>query len=1111
MLRIIYGKAGSGKTAFITAEIKQHVEAGSGKVIMLVPEQYSHEAERELCSVCGDSLSLYGEVLSFSGLAREVSLAAGGAGLPSLDPGGQLLCMALAAANVKAKLKVFSAAADKPELRSMLLSAVSDVKAAAVSPGELLAAAEAAGGLLGDKLHDLALICEAYDAVALNGHADPADRLTRLKRQLDSCPSALAEVKHIYADGFTDFTRQELNVLYAVLDRGADLTVCFTLDALSNGNEIFTPSLYSANALMRYAEERGIACETEVLRGVYGKSEALAYFNDRMFSYAPPSGSIPDGSACRLYTADSITAECENAAAVILELVRTKGLRWKDIAIAVRGFDSYRAELKAVLGHYGIPLFCALKTDLLSMPLPAFIIGIYKITCNGWDSSDIISFLHTGLTPLSPCQCDILETYITRWNIKISDWKKDGDWEYHPDGGGFRFNDVSIKRLEEINRLRRIISEPLLRFEAGSLAASGASEQVAALTDCLEAFALPERLRCRAEELRELGMGDTAAEYVQLWKIICSALTQTSAILGDMPISPNSFGNLFSSVFQAYDTTTIPVTLDAVCAGDFDRMRRRNIKYLLVLGASDDKLPRQDSGDGFLSDAESRTLKELPGFDIELGHGTETEVWREFNLIYNTLSLPSDGLIMSYCTTDEEGKKTRPAFVFGRLQKLLRLTVLSADTARCRAAAPAPALSLAGDMTALPALRIAAEEYFSGTEEGRARLSRLRAAASLTRGRLSPKSVTALYGKSARLSASGINSFSGCRFGYFCKNGLRAKRLEPEDGMPANIYGLFVHKALEIAIPAIIEECGSISAAGEDTVNRIAGEAIESAKEDLISGFEDRSERFKYLFKLLCGNVKDIICDCVDELKRSDFVPCETEFQFTGGEGDSPIDLKGFVDRVDVLQKDGKRYLRIADYKTGKDEFSLSDIWYGRNQQLMLYLSALSETGAYSDAVPAGVEIIPARRDTVKAESSGIDDSEINASRQKLLKRSGLCLDDPAVLEAWERGEDKIYIPVAYSKKGEPDPKNLAGADGFDLVFKHIDSTCREMTRELNAGSIDAAPYWTSESLNACLYCEFKDACGFENGTAGEKVSYEPKLKPDEVWEKLKSERGEEE
>ena len=45
-----------------------------------MPEQYSHEAERELCSVCGDSLSLYGEVLSFTGLARKLSGAFGGGG-----------------------------------------------------------------------------------------------------------------------------------------------------------------------------------------------------------------------------------------------------------------------------------------------------------------------------------------------------------------------------------------------------------------------------------------------------------------------------------------------------------------------------------------------------------------------------------------------------------------------------------------------------------------------------------------------------------------------------------------------------------------------------------------------------------------------------------------------------------------------------------------------------------------------------------------------------------------------------------------------------------------------------------------------------------------------
>lgn len=33
---------------------------------------------------------------------------------------------------------------------------------------------------LGDKLSDLALILEAYDAAVANGHADPADRLSIL-------------------------------------------------------------------------------------------------------------------------------------------------------------------------------------------------------------------------------------------------------------------------------------------------------------------------------------------------------------------------------------------------------------------------------------------------------------------------------------------------------------------------------------------------------------------------------------------------------------------------------------------------------------------------------------------------------------------------------------------------------------------------------------------------------------------------------------------------------------------------------------------------------------------------------------------------------------------
>ena len=78
MLRILYGTAGTGKSAAIMDEIRRGADSGE-RYILLVPEQYSHEAERELCAVCGDGLSLYAEVLSFTGLAREVSSECGGA------------------------------------------------------------------------------------------------------------------------------------------------------------------------------------------------------------------------------------------------------------------------------------------------------------------------------------------------------------------------------------------------------------------------------------------------------------------------------------------------------------------------------------------------------------------------------------------------------------------------------------------------------------------------------------------------------------------------------------------------------------------------------------------------------------------------------------------------------------------------------------------------------------------------------------------------------------------------------------------------------------------------------------------------------------------------
>ena len=88
MLHLLYGPAASGKTDLLMGRIRTAVAARTPGQVLLVPEQYSHEAERALCAACGDSLSLYAEVLSFTGLARRVAAETGAGEAPLLDQGG---------------------------------------------------------------------------------------------------------------------------------------------------------------------------------------------------------------------------------------------------------------------------------------------------------------------------------------------------------------------------------------------------------------------------------------------------------------------------------------------------------------------------------------------------------------------------------------------------------------------------------------------------------------------------------------------------------------------------------------------------------------------------------------------------------------------------------------------------------------------------------------------------------------------------------------------------------------------------------------------------------------------------------------------------------------
>lgn len=72
-MRLIYGRAGTGKSEFILKEIKENLQNNlTQKIYIIVPEQFSYATEKRLLETLDVKASINAEVISFKRLAHRV-------------------------------------------------------------------------------------------------------------------------------------------------------------------------------------------------------------------------------------------------------------------------------------------------------------------------------------------------------------------------------------------------------------------------------------------------------------------------------------------------------------------------------------------------------------------------------------------------------------------------------------------------------------------------------------------------------------------------------------------------------------------------------------------------------------------------------------------------------------------------------------------------------------------------------------------------------------------------------------------------------------------------------------------------------------------------------
>ena len=155
------------------------------RVLLLVPEQYTLQAERELV----EGLNLPGlmdiDVLSPRRLTRRIREGGGHAPLIPLDEGGRLMALAQALTQVQDQLTYYGRVALTAGLPEKLSALLGDLQRAGVTAQALAEQATvAATGALKAKAADVALIWQAYLEIIDGRFADDAMQQQDILRRL---------------------------------------------------------------------------------------------------------------------------------------------------------------------------------------------------------------------------------------------------------------------------------------------------------------------------------------------------------------------------------------------------------------------------------------------------------------------------------------------------------------------------------------------------------------------------------------------------------------------------------------------------------------------------------------------------------------------------------------------------------------------------------------------------------------------------------------------------------------------------------------------------------------------------------------------------------------
>ena len=615
-LRIIYGRAGTGKSEYCYKEISDLIKDNE-KIYIITPEQFSFTAEKKLFDSVKKQAVLNAEVITFNRMAYRVISEVGGVINNNLTKCGKAMLIYSILSNQKNNLKFLGKNDENIELAMRTITELKKHAVTIEAIKEEMSKVE--DTYLKNKLQDISIIYENFQNQIQDKYIDETDLLTELSEKI--LQTNMFKESNIYIDEFAGFTSQEYNIINKLLKIAKNVTITACVDNIGlsaeKDSDIFYANKITISKILDILKEYNENFEEIKLEEQKRyKTPELQHLEKNIYEnnykkYEKQTENI------HLFLAQNQYSEIENVAKNIKKLVYNEGYMYKNISVITKNLDAYSNLAKVIFSKYEIPVFIDEKKDLNQNIIVQYILSILEIFKNNWSTNSVFNYLKTGFIDIDEEEIFKLENYATKWGIKQKKWRMDFTY------GKNKNNEQEMERLNEI---RKQIVEPIVKLKEDIGKQKTAEKICIVLYNFLLEQNIREKLQEKIEKLEENKMIDLANEYKISFDIILEILNDIATVFKDEKITFDKYVQIFKVGLKNSGLGKIPGTQDQVTIGDVDRSRSQKVRAVFIIGLNDGIFPSINKDEGFFNDADRHILKED---GIELAKGTLDQLYED--------------------------------------------------------------------------------------------------------------------------------------------------------------------------------------------------------------------------------------------------------------------------------------------------------------------------------------------------------------------------------------------------------------------------------------------------------------------------------------------------